>query len=613
MKALGLHFGHDASGAILDENGLTRFLNKERTSRTKHALGLSSEDLRSLFADIDEDTCVGLSSTQEVPLFHAKDVILEIGKGRQWSAAEFFGRLPADHPYHRFRAWRTSQQDDGVVVRESEFPMETLRNAGFAKSYEALGMVGAQHPNLADEMHLDGSITVDERRFTARFYQHHFLHALYAAHTLSPEKPALVITGDGGVGPSFFGGGIYFWTPGQKLAPVTPVDGWLGSFYTAVSMALGFDEAGGPGKLMGLAPYGRPVYVDGSMIGTRTQVTSGGFIPLLDVMLLWLKRHEVDLTALKAWNPFDEIPPPLVADVAASAQAILEINILQLARAAQSIATRASFQYDSLLLCGGLALNCPANSNLAVTLDEPVMVPPAASDEGLSIGAAVAAYFDATGRYPAPPGSFADAVYIGGDVSADEVGAAAAEFGWRLVNCENSVLEAANLLSAGHLVGICSGRSELGPRALGHRSILADPRSPATWRAVNQLKRREPWRPFAPAVLWERASEFFDRGPDFSPYMLFNYRCRTKDLPAITHFDHTSRLQHVTEQTGLLHQLLIALESTGAPAVVLNTSFNGPNVPIVESASDAFEEANKIGLSRILTDFGLFEPARDNT
>jgi carbamoyltransferase len=607
VKALGLHFGHDASGAVLDQGGLIRFLNKERTSRVKHALGLSTEDVASLISDLDEDGYVGLSSTQEVPLFHSSEIILEIEKGEDWSAAEFFGRLPPEHPYHRFRAWRPDHTDRGLVIRETEFPKETRLNAGFATSYDAMGMVNAQFPEFADEMHLNGSIAVGGKRFKARFYQHHFLHALYAAYSLSADKPALVITGDGGVGPYFFGGGIYFWTPGRKLQPITPVDGWLGSFYTLVSMALGFDEAGGPGKLMGLAPYGRPIYVDGAMIGTRTEVTSGGQTPLLDVMLNWLKRHNIDPSRLKEWKAFEEIPPPLVADVAASAQAILEINIQKLGGAAQSIARRAGFDFDAVLLCGGLALNCPANSNLWATMKRPVMVPPAVSDEGLSIGAAVAAYFDATGNYPAPPASFAEAVYLGGDVGADDIGEAASKFGWRLVPCGDCVLETANLLRAGNIVGICSGRSEVGPRALGHRSILADPCSTATWAAVNKLKRREPWRPFAPAVLKERAHAYFDRGPELSPYMLFNFRCTNKELPAVTHFDHTSRLQHVTAETGLLHRVLIAMETAGAPAVVLNTSFNGPGVPIVETALDAFEEANKIGLTRILTDFGLFE------
>lgn len=605
MQAIGLHFGHDASGAVLDQGGLTRFLNKERRTRVKHALGLSSDDLRELLDGAPADVLLGLCSTQFVPMFHGPDVEIVMAGGEGMTAENFFGRLSSDHHYRRLITWRPDfLTQAGALVRES-FPYYSAANEGFNQSYEAMGMVGAQTPALSRAMHTEGEVRLDGRAYRARFYQHHYLHAQYAAYAASPTRPALIISADGGAGPSFAGGGVYFWTPGQKLQAITPTDGWLGEFYDAVAAALGLGDVGGAGKLMGLAPYGRPIYFDPGLVGTRWQVTDQYRVGMREVVQRWLARQRIDATKLVAWNLFDQTPPNLVADIAASAQLLLEHNVLAILRAAQAMARRAGFNYDHIALTGGLALNCPANSNLSVIQDVPVVVPAAVNDEGLSIGAAVAAYFDAHGAYPAPPASYAEAVYLGADILESDVAAAAERHGWRRLDGD-PLKRASALLLGNQVVGICSGRSEVGPRALGHRSILANPASADSWAAVNRLKRREPWRPFAPAVLQSESAAYFDRGPAESRYMLFNYRSRTQALPAVTHFDHTSRLQHVSPETGLLHDLLLAMREAGAPGVLMNTSFNGPGVPIVETAEDAFSEAAKLGLAYILTDFGLF-------
>lgn len=606
MQAIGLHFGHDASGAVLDQGGLTRFLNKERRTRVKHALGLSSDDLRELLEGASADAVLGLSSTQSVPMFHDADVEITMAGSQAMGAESFFGRIPEAHHYRRLITWRPDfLAQGGTLVREG-FPYYSLANEGANQSYEAMAMVGGQTPALSYIMRVEGELRLDGRTYPARFYQHHYLHAQYAAHSVSPDRPALVLSGDGGGGPSFGGGGVYFWAPGKKLQAITPTDGWLGEFYDTTASMLGLGDVGGAGKLMGLAPYGRPIYFDPALVGTRWQVTDQYRVSMREVIQRWFARQRIDAGKLVAWNAFDETPPDLVADIAASAQLLLEHNILALLRAAQAIARRAGFQYEQIVLTGGLALNCPANSNLSVVQDVPVVVPPAVNDEGLSIGAAVAAYFDTYGVYPAPPANYAEAVYLGADIQEPDVSAAADRHGWRRVQDVDPLKQACALLLEDKAVGICSGRSEVGPRALGHRSILANPASTGSWAAVNRLKRREPWRPFAPAVLQSESATYFDRGPAESRYMLFNYRSRTQSLPAVTHFDHTSRLQHVGPETGLLYDLLVAMTEAKAPGVVMNTSFNGPGVPIVETAEDAFAEATKLGLGYILTDFGLF-------
>ncbi|MEW5686624.1 MAG: carbamoyltransferase C-terminal domain-containing protein [Pseudomonadota bacterium] len=607
MQAAGFHFGHDASGALVDGGGLRRFLDKERRSRVKHAIGLSADDLREILAGAGDDTLVGLSSTQGLPLFPDPGVGLTLDGGKSANAAAYFQRLPADHPYHKFITWMPDlAKRDGVLVEEGLFPHRSRLNEGANRSYETLGMVAGQFTRMAQSQQRDGTLTLDGQTYRARFYQHHFLHAQYAAWTGSPTAKSLVITGDGGIGPSFWGGGVYFWTPGEKLLPVTPSDAWLGWFYDTVSSMVGFGQSGGAGKLMGLAPYGRPLYLDASMIGTRLQVSDGYRLSMPQIIQRWLGKFGIDSTALPTWDLFKDRPPTVIADIAASAQLIIELNIQELARAAVAIAQRADFAFENITLSGGVALNCPANSNLAVTLNTPVLVPPAINDEGLSIAAAVAAYFDQTGAYPTAPRDYAEAAYIGSDVSQAEIEAAAATHGFTRATSKPSVQDAADALLRGDAVGVCVGRAEVGPRALGHRSILANPGLTDSWEAVNHLKLREPWRPFAPAVLKERSPDYFDRGPDESRFMLFNYRCNSKMLPATTHYDHSSRVQHVSPETGILYDVLVRLEQLGAPPVVLNTSFNGPGVPIVDSAEDAFAEAAKLGIKHILTDFGFY-------
>lgn len=606
MRAVGLHFGHDASGAVVDADGLRLFLDKERRCRVKRAIGLSTDDLRELLADAGPETPLGLSSTQMIPVFYdSADVAMTIEGAGAIDAATYLDERP-DHYYQRLITWNPAfRTQAGLLAREGGFAFKSRLSEGFNRSFETMAMVAGQYETMAGAMRRSASLTLDGRTFDAGFYQHHYLHAVYAGWTASPDRPAIVITQDGGDGPRFDGGGIYFWRPGRPVLPVTPVDGWLGRFYDRVAVALGFDEAGGAGKLMGLAPYGRPIYFDERMVGTRWQVTDGYRLDKHGLLERWLARFGLAADQLPKWDPFTDRPPPLLADLAASAQLIVERNIQELAAAALSIAERARFEFDAVVLCGGVALNCPSNSNLAVTLGKPVLVPPAVNDEGLSIGASVAAWFDRHGHYPRGPRTYAEAAYVGTHVTAADVVAAAAAHGWRRI--EGDPIEAAaRLLQDDRPLGLCVGRSEAGPRALGHRSILANPVSPTAWAATNRLKRREPWRPFAPAVLLERSDDYFDRGPEESRFMLFNYRCMGKALPAVTHYDHSSRVQHVSPDTGLLYRLLQALERRGAPPVVLNTSFNGPGTPIVDTAEDAFREAGILGLGHILTDDGLY-------
>lgn len=253
MQAIGLHFGHDASGAVLIGR-LAQTLDKERRSRVKRSWACRPTTCASCLRARRPMSCWGCAPPSWSRCFMTPTWRSPWRVARRWRA---FGRIPADHHYRRLITWRPDFLTQGGTLASGELPYYSAANEGFDQSYEAMGMVGGQTPALSRAMQVEGDLRLDGRAYRARFNQHHYLHAQYAAYAVSLDRPALVISADGGVGPSFAGGGV--WTPGQKLQAITPTDGWLGEFYDTVASMLGLGNSGGAGKLMGLAPYGRPI------------------------------------------------------------------------------------------------------------------------------------------------------------------------------------------------------------------------------------------------------------------------------------------------------------------------------------------------------------------
>jgi carbamoyltransferase len=251
------------------------------------------------------------------------------------------------------------------------------------------------------------------------------------------------------------------------------------------------------------------------------------------------------------------------------------------------------------VLAGGVALNCNANGALAGSaLADAVFVPPAANDAGAAVGAAFLQWVEHSGRAPKVP---VDQVYFGGNIEREDVDRAVAASGVpQVAKVADPAAVAAAAIAAGHVVGWCQGRMEFGPRALGNRSILADPRDPSMPDKINlRVKFREPWRPFAPSVLAEQSSAWFEPDID-SPYMLLALTVkpdRRATVPAITHVDGSARVQTVTEAANPLYWRLISrfAELTGVP-LVLNTSLNIKGEPIARTPEDAI---------RCFTDSGL--------
>ena len=445
------------------------------------------------------------------------------------------------------------------------------------------------------------------------FTQHHHAHAASAFYP-SPFDSAAVLTVDG-VGEwatTTIGHG-----EGNRLAIEQELrfPHSLGLLYSAFTAYCGFRINSGEYKLMGLAPYGEPRFAEAirrELIDVRPD---GSFRLNLEYFAF---LHRLVMTNDK----FDRLfggPPrgpeePIEQrhmDVARSIQLVTEEIMLSLARHAREVTGE-----RDLCLAGGVALNCVANGLISrAKIFDRIWIQPAAGDAGGAIGAALAAWYAGDERTkPARPPVVTDAMkgaLLGPEFSDDEIRRTltAHDACFEELSTDALLERVVELLVDEKVVGWFQGRMEFGPRALGNRSILGDPRSPRIQSTMNlRVKFRESFRPFAPAVLRHRVSDYFNFDAD-SPYMLFVApvreslrRCpdssahgldRVKQvrstIPAVTHIDYTARIQTVTEETNpLFYSLLEAFEARTGCGVLVNTSFNVRGEPIVCSPDDAF-------------------------
>lgn len=367
----------------------------------------------------------------------------------------------------------------------------------------------------------------------------------------------------------------------------------LGLLYSAFTHYAGFRVNSGEYKLMGLAPYGTPRFRD-LILERLVHLKEDGSYRLDPTYFRY--THGLTMTTPKFHRLFgrppagqDSPPGDFERDIAASIQAVTEEIVLRIARHIHAVTGE-----ENLCLAGGVALNCVANGRLL--REGPfrrLWVQPAAGDAGGALGAALYGWHGLAGRDRTPdPADSQQGSLLGPGFTEDEAREALVSAGAHFqVHGENALAEAvARLIAEGMIVGHVEGRSEFGPRALGQRSILGDPRAPDMRRRINlAIKFRESFRPFAPAVLEGRENELFDLDAP-SPYMLFTAPVRPGvELPAITHVDGSARVQTVSrERSPRYHRILSAFDRlTGCPALV-NTSFNIRGEPIIQTPAEAY-------------------------
>jgi carbamoyltransferase len=445
---------------------------------------------------------------------------------------------------------------------------------------------------LAVQAYVDANLLRKEAMFRARWrYRgriehvgHHDAHAASAFYP-SPFERAAVLTLDRGG--DFLSTTLQVGTGSRlaRLAQVRNPDS-LGEVYSALTWYLGFEPNADEGKTMGLAPYGRDKLAP--EFAELVQPTPDG---LFRVNLAWFAYHREGGWLSKAF--LDRYGPPRAPesaitehhqDLAFAVQDLLEETALRVART-----LRERSGLPDLCLAGGVALNSVMNTRLLREAGfERIFIQPAASDAGNALGAALWVWHQRLGR---PRGQAMTHAFHGAAWTAAEQAAALAGRGLEVRQVTDPAEEAARLLADGRIVGWFQGRAEVGPRALGARSILADPRRAETRDVVNaRVKRREGFRPFAPSVLDERGPDWFD-GYAANPFMLLVQPVRAErraQIPAVTHVDGTARLQSVTAAEHPLYHRLISrfAAHTGVP-VVLNTSFNLRGEPIVHRPGEA--------------------------
>jgi carbamoyltransferase len=470
------------------------------------------------------------------------------------------------------------------------------------------------------------------------FTEHHVSHAASAFYP-SPFKEAAILTLDGVGEWATTTAGI---GQGRKLDITREIHfpHSLGLLYSALTYHLGFKVNSGEYKVMGLAAYGEPKYAQLMMDKLIDIKPDGSF--RLDL------SYFDYCTGLRMTNAaFDDLvggPPrgpetPLTQrhmDLAASVQAVTEEVMLRMARA---LAVETGMK--NLCLAGGVALNCVANGKvLRDGAFEHIWIQPAAGDAGGALGAALAAYHlhcdqDRTVR----SGDAMHGAYLGPAFSQPECEMELSALGAKFESLHDDALigRVADALAAGKAVGWFQGRMEFGPRALGNRSILGDPRAPDMQKTLNlKVKFRESFRPFAPSVLREDLADWFAIDSD-SPYMLLvadvvPERCRAmsdaeKDLfgidklnvvrseiPAVTHVDYSARIQTVHRETNPRYHALITAfkERTGCPLLV-NTSFNVRGEPIVCTPTDAYRCFMGTGIDMLVIGNCVLEKAQQDS
>ncbi len=445
------------------------------------------------------------------------------------------------------------------------------------------------------------------------FSDHHLSHAA-SAFFPSPFDEAVVLTADG----------VGEWATttvavgkGNNLEINKEIHfpHSLGLLYSAFTYYTGFKVNSGEYKLMGLAPYGNPIYED--KVKQLVDLKEDGTFRLDQTYfnyatgLTMTNKKFDDLFGQKPRNPKNEKITQFHMDIAASIQKVTEEIMINLAKS-----IRKEYGVKNLCLAGGVALNCVANGIiLKEKIFDDIWVQPAAGDAGGSLGAALALWhIDQGNKRIVNTKDDMKGSYLGTEFNQDqiekELKIAGANF--KTYSYEELIDKTAEILSNEKVIGWFQGRMEFGPRALGGRSILGDPRSDKMQKNLNlKVKYRESFRPFAPSVLREDLSEWFDMNVD-SPYMLLvaniNHKkkiemtneqknlfgidklnIKRSEIPAVTHVDYSARIQTVTKETNSRYYDLISKfkEKTGCP-VIINTSFNVRGEPIVNTPTDAF-------------------------
>jgi carbamoyltransferase len=569
VNVLGITHGIDSAAALTRGGEIAAAVTDERYTGRKHSRDFPARSI---------DFClrqagVTLPELDAVAFFWNPGVHLESFDPRR-SQVRHHGELLASLPNHLIAMYPRRWQDLRVAHVEQRFLLEGV-----------------------------------ERPLALHYVSHHVAHAASCFFPSEFEEAAiLTVDGYGERTSAFLGRGR-----GSRIERLREIEfpHSLGAFYAAMTQYLGFLPNCDEGKLMGLAAHGEPRYA--KPLREIVRITPDGG---LEVDLSYFAYHQERprryarklLDLLGADRRPDDPIEDRHKDVAASAQLVLEEVLVSMARR-----LRSETGLSRLVLAGGVALNCVANTRVIEEggFDD-AFIQPAAGDNGAALGAALYVTHQ-LGDVPRSGGPYTD--FLGPCFAEGEIEGELRDAGLRYERSPDVASACAERLAHGEILGWFQGRMEFGPRALGGRSILADPRDPGVKQRLDAtIKRREAFRPYAPAVLEEAHSRFFS-GPGTSPFMLKSYQVRPDAraaIPAVVHVDGSARVQTVDEgRNPLLYDLIRRFEERTRVPVVLNTSFNGRGETMVATVRDALRCFFTTGLDSLaLGPFLLSKPGR---
>jgi len=540
LNILGIGgYSHDSAAALVCDGQLVAAVAEERLTRVKHQGGVPRKAVQ---------FCLDTAGITRDEVDH---ICCYMRPGR---------RLMSRIPYRLGKMFRAPSYSAGYIG------YEILHNARY----------------IAEMRSLRGKKT------RLHFMEHHPAHAA-SSFLVSPFSSAALLSID------YVGEWASTWAGLGADSTITRE--WsanypnsLGVLYTAITDYLGFARASDEYKVMGLASYGEPEFAQ-----DFRWIVRRGLLGQYHIDMSWLQCHYLPGSRrgymshkfIKRFGPPRKRDEPIEArhrNIAASLQTVLEETVLYTAESVHNATGQ-----SRLCLAGGVALNCSMNGRLLREGPfEEIFVQPAAGDDGIAIGAAFQKYYALAGK----PREFEmQHAYWGPEFSNNAIKHFLDLAKLPYESPANVVERTADLLAEGKIVGWYQGRMEFGPRALGSRSILADPTRADMKDLINKyVKHREEFRPFAPSCLEERATEYFE-GCTKSPFMLFVYRVKPEmreRVPAITHVDGTARVQTVNKVSNpRFYAVIEAFEKRRGVPMVLNTSFNVMGEPIVHTPADA--------------------------
>jgi carbamoyltransferase len=596
MTVLGISaFYHDSAAAIIKDGDIIAAAQEERFTRKKHDAGFPANAIKYCLEE-----CGTELNKLDAIVFYDKPLLKF-----ERLLETYYGFAPKG-----LRSFITSMP---VWMKEKLFLKKLIKD-----ELKEIGTINKQTPIL--------------------FPEHHLSHAASAFYP-SPYKDAAILTIDG-VGEWATASICHGTGSDIKILKELQFPHSLGLLYSAFTYFLGFKVNSGEYKLMGLAPYGNP---EGGQVKEYVEKIKNNLVTIYDDGSIWLDQKWFNyavglemaydskwekLFGFKKRKPEDALEQHH-CNLGLAIQQITEEVVIKMAKHAKELTNA-----DYLCLAGGVALNCVSNGKLLETgLFKDIFIQPAAGDAGGALGAAYCGYYiyNKNNRVINERDSMKGS-YLGPEISEQSIKAVIKKYKAIAVKCDDGEIaqKTASLLANGKITGWVQGRMEFGPRALGGRSILGDPRNPEMQKKLNlKIKFRESFRPFAPSVLDSDCAHWF-KHDGISPYMLLvkpikeehrksipdNYNeldLRNKlyyersSLPAITHIDFSARIQTVHEHTNPgYYKLISEFKKLTNCGVVINTSFNVRGEPIVCTAEDAYRCFMRTAMDALVIENYLF-------